>query len=70
MTPTKLRFTSLAALMLLAGLSTSAFAQTYNVTDLGPFNGAPTFATAINDSGTIAGFSLPAANSARTRRRK
>lgn len=54
--------------LLLAALlvaSVSAFAQTYTVTDLGALNGAPTYATSINDNGVISGYSLPDANSAR-----
>ncbi len=46
-------------------LSASVHAQTYSVTDLGSLNGAPTFATAINDNGVAAGFAQIDANTAR-----
>ena len=47
----------------LCAVSVPVFAQTYSITDLGPLNGAPTYASAINDSGAISGFSRPDANS-------
>ena len=46
-------------------LAAVARAQTYQVTDLGALNGAPTFATAINDDGVVCGYAQPDANTAR-----
>ncbi len=46
-------------------LAAFASAQTYQITDLGPLSGAPTFATAISESGVISGYAQPDANSAR-----
>lgn len=60
-TPTRL----LAAATLLAALSPFASAQTYQITDLGPLYGAPTFATAISDNGVIVGYSQTAETTAR-----
>ena len=49
----------------LLALATLAPAQTYQITDLGPLAGAPTFATAISESGVISGYAQVDANSAR-----
>lgn len=43
----------------------SGWAQTYQITDIGLLNGAPTFATAINDNGVVCGYAVPDASSAR-----
>jgi len=51
--------------LLLFALCGTLAAQTYNITDLGPLNGAPTFATAVSDNGTVGGYSQPNANSTR-----
>ena len=51
--------------LVISALASSAFAQTFTVTDLGALNGAPTYATSINENGAIAGYSQPDANSAR-----
>ena len=57
-------FAPRALLTWLAGTALAA-AQTYNVTDLGALSGAPTYATAISESGVIAGYAQPGATSAR-----
>ena len=44
---------------------TSLYAQTYSVTDLGSLNGAPTYATAINDDGIVCGYAQPTATTAK-----
>ena len=59
------RFSAPLALSCFLALGALAPAQTYQITDLGPLAGAPTFATAISESGVISGYSQPDANSAR-----
>ena len=51
-----------AALLFLASF---ARAQTYQVTDIGLLDGAPTYATAINDDGIVCGYALPDAATAK-----
>ena len=45
--------------------ASSAIAQTYQVTDIGLLNGAPTYATAISDNGVVCGYALPTASTAK-----
>lgn len=55
---TFLRFCVASAAMLSA-LALSARAQTYQITDLGPLEGAPTYATPTSDNNIFAGYALP-----------
>ena len=61
---TFLRF-FVASAAILSALAFSARAQTYQITDLGPLNSAPTFATAISENGVIVGYSQMSETAAR-----
>ncbi len=54
-----------ASAAMLSALALSVRAQTYQITDLGPLAGAPTYATAISESGVIAGYSQTSETAAR-----
>ncbi len=56
---------AVASATLLSALAVTLQAQTYQVTDLGPLSGAPTFATAISDDGVIVGYSQTMETTAR-----
>lgn len=55
----------LSALLTLLACTVTLTAQTYQITDIGLLNGAPTYATAINDDGIVCGYAPPDASTAK-----